>query len=124
MHEFIQSSCSPDGHEHVQDAVGRAQLLLQRFSGCMTRIHLRFWRMCTDERVRSLCLHHLHVGFLPVSTHDINLTMNTQYSRLDLSTKLVSVGHTRMRQLLERILVKQPENLCTITQTHVCSQYK
>ena len=79
MHEFIQSSRSLDGHECVQDAVGRLQLLLQRFSGCLTRIHLKFWCMHTDERVRSLCLH-LHVGFLPVCTHDINLMMNTQYS--------------------------------------------
>jgi len=81
--------------------------------------------MCTDERVCSLCLHHLHVGFLPISTHYINLMMKTQYTLAwTSSTKLVSVGHTRMRQLLERILVNQPENLCTVTQTHVCSQYK
>jgi len=38
-----------------------------------------------DERVRSMCLHHLHVGVLPVSTHDIDLMMNTQYSGLDFA---------------------------------------
>ena len=41
----------------------------------------------TDERVRSMCLHHLHVGILPVSTHNIDLMMNTQYSGLDFKYK-------------------------------------
>jgi len=60
---------------------------LQRFSGCLTRIHLEFWRMRTDERVHSMCLHHLHVGVLPIDTHDIDLMMNTQYSGLDFKYK-------------------------------------
>ena len=68
---------------------------VQRFSGCLTRIHLKFWRMCTDERMHSMYLHHLHVGVLPVGTHDIDLMMNTQYSGLDFKyKKLVSIGHT------------------------------
>ena len=50
--------------------------------------HLKFWGMRTDERVRSMCLHHLHVGVLPVSTHDIDLVMNTQYSGLDFKYKV------------------------------------
>jgi len=32
-------------------------------------------------------LHHLHVGVLPVSTHNIDLMMNTQYSGLDFKYK-------------------------------------
>jgi len=47
--------------------------VVQRFSGCLTRIHLKFWCMHIDKRVRSLCLHHSHVGVLPVSMHDIDL---------------------------------------------------
>jgi len=73
--------------------------------------------MRTDERVRSMCLHHLRVGVLPASTHDFDLMMNTQYPGLDFKFKpaiLTPGAHmgslvTRMRQFL---LVKQPENLC------------
>jgi len=43
--------------------------------------------MRTDERVRSMCLHHLCVGDLPVSTHIIDLMMNAQYSGLDFKYK-------------------------------------
>ena len=43
--------------------------------------------MRTDERVLSMCLHRLHVGILPVSTHDIDLMMNTQYSGSDFKYK-------------------------------------
>jgi len=43
--------------------------------------------MRTDERVRGMCLHHLHVVVLPVSTHDIDLMMNTQYSDSDVEYK-------------------------------------
>jgi len=62
---------------------------LQRFSGCLTRIHLKFWHMHTDAGVcsTSMCLHHLHLGVLPIGTHDINLMMSTQYSGLDFKYK-------------------------------------
>jgi len=43
--------------------------------------------MRTDERVRSMCLHHLYVGILPVSMHDIDLMMSTQYSGSDFKYK-------------------------------------
>jgi len=72
----------------------RILVVLYEFSGYLTRIHLKFWRMRTDKRVRGMCLHHLHVGVLPVSTHDIDLMMNTHYSGLDFKYK--ALGHTYM----------------------------
>ena len=62
-------------------------VLVQRFSGYFDQDPLKFWHMRTDKRVRGMCLHHLHVGVLPVSTHDIDLMMNTQYSGLDFKYK-------------------------------------
>ena len=81
---------------------------IKRFSGCLTRIHLKFWRMRTDERVRSVCL----VGVLPISTHDIDLMMNAQYSGLDFKHK-ACFNRPYLHACTNFLNVKQTENLCT-----------
>jgi len=60
-------------------------------------------------------VHYVHAGVLPVSTHDIDLILNTQYSGSDFKYKACFNRPylQRMRQFLELILVKQPENFCT-----------
>ena len=72
----------------------------------------KFWHMRIDTRVRSMCLHHLHVGVLPVSMHDIYLMMNTQYSGSDLKYKACFNGP--YLHACTNFLVKQPENLCMV----------
>ena len=84
---------------------------IQRFSGCLTKIHFKFWCMHTHVRACSMRLHYLNVGVLFVSTHTID-QINTQFSGLDFRfVKLISICHTYMYMhvpILEWILVKQP----------------
>ena len=54
--------------------------LVRRFSGCLTRIHLKFWCMRTDE-----CAQYVPSPF--TSTHDIDLMMHTKYSGSDFKYK-------------------------------------
>ena len=55
------------------DILSHLNRSIQRFFGCLTKINFKFWCMRTDDGVRSVCLHHLHIDILPVNTHAIDL---------------------------------------------------